>query len=221
MTFNNMIDKITEFLRAGERERRDLSETPDLLEVLGLDGWYTNLSSEDRQLLYDYSTAFGLDGEFNQLDGSVKSTSQTQQSYLQGVGSTAVSEKDYDFAERILLKALDAKGGSPSDRHFVYNSLIDLYYKQRDERDDAIEKCIVHCSEDIASIDAFLSGWEQEHGGPLPRIPSFKRLAIIYEKQGKYDAALDVCEQALQRGLEDGTKGGFEGRKQRILKKMD
>jgi tetratricopeptide (TPR) repeat protein len=47
----------------------------------------------------------------------------------------------------------------------------------------------------------------------VPRILSFKRLAIIYEKQERYEDALDVCDQALEIGTADGTKGGFEGRK--------
>ena len=55
----------------------------------------------------------------------------------------------------------------------------------------------------------------------MPRIPSFKRLAIIYEKQERYEEALDVCDQALEIGTTDGTKGGFEGRKERIRKMID
>ncbi|RKD85217.1 tetratricopeptide repeat protein [Halopiger aswanensis] len=209
-----MIDKIADLFRSSE-------EVPDLLEVLGLEGGYLELSEEEQEKLYEYSTAVGTGGKFNQLDQSVTSTSQTQQGYLKGVGSSAVSSKDYDFAEKVLLKALEAEDDNPTDRHFVYNSLIDLYYKQRDYRDDAIEKCIQYCKEDIEIVDDFLDEWKQEYGGELPNIPSFKRMAIIYEKQGRYEEALEVCEMALDRGLDDGTKGGFEGRKERVQNKMD
>ncbi|WP_435158641.1 tetratricopeptide repeat protein [Haladaptatus sp. DFWS20] len=210
-----MLDKITNLFRSrGE-------EVPGLLNVLGLGEWYTNLPAEDQQKLYEYSTIFGMGGESNQLDHSVHSTSQTQQSHLKSVGSTAVHEKDYEFAEKVLLKALDADGDNPTDRHFVYNSLIELYYKQRDERNDAIEKCIAYCEEDIDTIDAFLDAWEREYGDGPPGIPSFKRLAIILEKQGNYQDALEICEMAIQRGLSDGTKGGYKGRKQRIQNKID
>jgi len=134
MLYNYMFDKITDLFQSGE-------QVPDLLEVLRLEEWYLELSEEEREKLHEYSTAFGAGGEFNQMDQPVQSTTQTPKGYLKGVGSTAVSNKDYGFAEKVLLKALDVEG-NPKDRHFVYNSLIELYYKQRDDRDDAIENCI-------------------------------------------------------------------------------
>ena len=188
-----------------------------MIEVLGLEEWYRNLSEEERQKLHEHSTAFGTGGEYNMLEQPVKTTTQTEQGYLKGVGSTALANEDYAFAEKILLKALEADDDNPSDRHFVYNSLIELYYKQRDDREDAIEKCIHYCNEDIERIEEFLSEWD----GEPPRIPAFKRLAIIYENQGEYGAALDICDEAIERGLDDGTKGGFEGRKERIKTKID
>lgn len=211
-----MLDKIVDLFRSNGRD------VPDLLEVFGLVEWYLDLSEKEQEKLHEYSTAFGTGGEYNQLEQSVKGTTQTAQGYLKGVGSSAVSAKDYAFAEKVLLKALEVDDDNPTDRHFVYNSLIDLYYKQRDDRDDAIGQCIRFCKEDIESIDEFLDAWMAEYDDDEPpRIPAFKRLAIIYEKQGDYEKAIDVCEMAMDRGLDDGTKGGFEGRKQRLQNKMN
>lgn len=210
-----MIDKIIDLFRSR------VQEVPNLLEVLGLAEWYHDLSAEEQRRLHEYSTAFGTGGEYNQLEQPVKATSQTSLSYLNGVGSSAINDKNYEFAELVLLKALDTDDNNSQDRHFVYNSLIDLYYKQRDDRDDAIQKCIRYCKEDIESIDVFLDAWMAEYNEEPPRIPSFKRLAIIYEKQGNYERALEICERAIDQALDDGTKGGFEGRKQRIQNKMD
>jgi len=136
---------------------------------------------------------------------------------LKGVGSSAINNKDYQFAEKVLLKALNAEDSNPTDKHFVYNSLIKLYYKQRDNRDDAIEKCIKYCKEDIESINNFLDAWD----GEPPRIPAFKRLAIIYDKQENHREAIEICNKALKLGLSDGTKGGFKGRKQRLQNKIN
>jgi len=66
-----MIDKILNVLS------QDSSEVPDLLEVLALSKWYSGLSEEERQKLYEYSTAFGAGGEYNQLDQPVQSTTKT------------------------------------------------------------------------------------------------------------------------------------------------
>ncbi|MFO7911047.1 MAG: hypothetical protein R6V15_02680 [Desulfotignum sp.] len=52
-------------------------------------------------------------------------------------------------------------------------------------------------------------------------IPVFKMLDIMLEEDGAYDQAVEVCRTALDNGLEDGTKTGFEGRIQRILKKKE
>ena len=60
----------------------------------------------------------------------------------------------------------------------------------------------------------------QEHG--LPRYPSFLTLAIYYEKHGKYQAAIDICEQALALGLTiEHTKSGTAGRIARLRKKLE
>jgi tetratricopeptide (TPR) repeat protein len=50
-------------------------------------------------------------------------------------------------------------------------------------------------------------------------ISSAKLLAIALEQQGDYDDAIDICRRALDLGLEDGTKTGFEGRIRRLEKR--
>lgn len=46
------------------------------------------------------------------------------------------------------------------------------------------------------------------------------RLAMAYEKACCYNSAINVCKEALAQGYTDGTKGGFEARLSRILKKQ-
>jgi tetratricopeptide (TPR) repeat protein len=49
----------------------------------------------------------------------------------------------------------------------------------------------------------------------------YKRYAICLERQGKYREAITLCDEALARGVDrDGTKGGIEGRKKRLLRKL-
>ena len=204
-----MFDKILNLFRSGP-------SVPDFIVSVGLEEWYTNLSDEQQQKLHEYSTFFGTGGEMNLLDKGTGETSQSAQEYLKGVGSTAASEKDYEFAEMVLLEALDREDGSATSTHFTYNELIDVHYKQRDVHEDAIEKCIQYCKKDIEIADEFVAEF-----GEVPRIPSFKRLAIIYERQERYEDAIAVCDRALEIGTTDGTKGGFEGRKDRLRKKLN
>lgn len=51
---------------------------------------------------------------------------------------------------------------------------------------------------------------------------SFQRLAIIYEKQGEYEKAIDVCKQAIALGFyKDGTAGQMPGRLARLINKLN
>ena len=126
------------------------------------------------------------------------------------------------------------RGDEPITRHFIYNSLIELYYRQRETRADALESSVRYCIEDIERIGRFIAAWKQEekriaasvgHKIPkdeeieIPRIPSFQRLIIIYEKQGKIKEAMELCQHAIGLGLHDNTKGGFEGRLARLQRR--
>lgn len=130
-------------------------------------------------------------------------------------------KKNTKKAERLLLKALKAKDDHPIHRHLTYNALIELYYGLRDEKKDAIENCIFYCKEDIKHLQKrdVLDTFKEEWGG-LPMCPSFIRLAIIYEKNGEYEKAIETCNSALKLGLEDDTKSGFSGRIKRLKKKI-
>ena len=155
-----------------------------------------------------------------------------------------LSSKKFNKAEKLLLKALKAKDDIVIDRHFTYNTLIQLYYKLRNKRKDALEKCIVYCKEDIKRLPEFLeteektnrSQWDysKERWGHLhngeregeykytpPQCPSVIQLAIIYEKNGEFQKAIDICNFALKLELRDGTKGGFQGRKAKLEKKLN
>ena len=56
--------------------------------------------------------------------------------------------------------------------------------------------------------------------GDSRNVTVFKQLAILYEDDHEYDKALSLCNQALLLGLEDGTKTGYQGRIDRLSKKM-
>lgn len=177
----------------------------------GLEDWYLSLSEDTRQKIKAYSP------HPNEVDkGSHIGTTQSAQSYLSTIGTYAAS-KDPTFAEMMFKCALMARDDNPTDRHFVYNHLIELLYKQRDKRPDAIDLCVKYCIDDIKRIEAFKVAWIQEYEGiqtnsianrhmkpqdrhevTLPSIPSFDRLRIIYEKQGKFSEAIQVCSKAIE-----------------------
>ena len=49
-----------------------------------------------------------------------------------------------------------------------------------------------------------------------------KRFAIVCERTGDLQGAIDISQAAIDKGvLEDGTKGGFKGRLLRLEKKRE
>ena len=79
-------------------------------------------------------------------------------------------------------------------------------------------------SEQERKANAEKFGWEYRPSGPahLPGYRSFLTLAIHYERRGEYQAAIDICEQALALGLTiEHTKSGTAGRIARLRKKLE
>lgn len=53
-----------------------------------------------------------------------------------------------------------------------------------------------------------------------PHVPAYVRLAMLYEKQKKYDKAIDICVEAIKAGaISDGNKGKMYGRLARLIRK--
>jgi len=116
-----------------------------------------------------------------------------------------------NLKERLLLESLKyAK--NISDRHLSRQTLAELYYKQ--ERFDDCER---YCLDVISEAASFLRHGKGASGA---NIPVFKRLAIMYEKQGRYLEAIKVSKRALALKQDDGTKGGYSGRITRLHKKL-
>jgi len=121
------------------------------------------------------------------------------------------------------------------DRHIIFYKMVLFYYTYRD-KDGFIEKCKNMCKADIEifedckilfqgsiaiTVDGFQYIAEQkDYNMFLFTFFSFKRLAMLYEKEGKYEKAINICEKALKYGLRDGTNGGFSARIKRLRKKI-
>lgn len=53
-----------------------------------------------------------------------------------------------------------------------------------------------------------------------PHVPAYVRLAMLYEKQERYQEAIDICIEAIKVGaISDGNKGKMYGRLARLIRK--
>ena len=102
------------------------------------------------------------------------------------------------------------------DRHF---QLIQLIAEKRKAGNDL--RAMFYCKQDIDLVPKLNEYWDKMHE-ERPNIYSFKFLAMIYEKRGEYDKAIDVCKQAIKLGYShDGTKGGMKARIEKLKQKAE
>jgi hypothetical protein len=119
-----------------------------------------------------------------------------------------------------MINALDSKA-SLVDRHFLLQTVVQETYRLRSEprmADKCLEVAQTHCDE-FSSIVGELRTWSSESGHDLPRVSTFQHYATLLTERGEFDRAIQVCESAIGFGLDDGTKGGYAGRIERIKKK--
>lgn len=117
-----------------------------------------------------------------------------------------------------MMAVLD-KDTHPVDRHHLLQGIISETYKQRNDK-EKLNICRNVC-------ELFLSEWPKladalgrDFGGQLslPRILVFPYYATLLSEAGEYDKAISVCEIAIKYKLNDGTKSGYKGRIERLLK---
>ena len=81
--------------------------------------------------------------------------------------------------------------------------------REFDINDPETQEVINLCKKDIQDapdIAEYAVKWAALKGDTViyyPPYESFKRLAVIYEKQGRYEEAIDVCDQAIRLGLDN------------------
>lgn len=87
-----------------------------------------------------------------------------------------------------------------------------------------MQEVIDLCKKDIMDAPALVEyayKWAAMKGSDtvfMPEYYSFRRLAGIYEKQGKYEEAIDICEQAIRLGLDNSDpKVSLAKRREKLI----
>lgn len=107
------------------------------------------------------------------------------------------------------------------DRHFLLMSLVDQSYRHRKD-DPELEKLCAEISEQhIQEFPEIKPALVKSLDGILPRVTTFQKYSTLLAEQNNFDRAVEVCAVAISHGLHDGTKGGFEGRIERIKRKAE
>lgn len=230
--------KLLDFLfKINRKQNEQKSKYGGLIKTYNLEEFWDSLSKDERQFIKEcYSKGLSTNNKGTRDVDSLNIeliSDKDASNFLNSMSQWAIQNKRYDLAEKLAQQAekinasktqkesIENNGKNYIDLHFTYNRYIEIYYKKRDIDKKAIEKCVEYCIKDINILPHFLKQWLQEMGPPLPRIPSVDRLRIIYEKQGRYEEAIRICELALKYGLEDNSKHGYKGHIERLKKKLN
>jgi tetratricopeptide (TPR) repeat protein len=139
-------------------------------------------------------------------EGEFSWTSQTASGLLGVLAGWFNNPRDREIAKKIITKAEEMApvSGNVLDLHFSLSEKLVIYYRERETTSDGLEKAIQACKDQITiapqAARAFLKEYPKQ---PLPAHGGYRQLRIILEKQGKYDEAIKLCEQAKLQGWAD------------------
>lgn len=177
---------------------------------LGLQEFYVSLSDSEQEFMAKaLAPEFQLGTDFKPSDliKGTKTWGNDVSSFLIYMGRAS---SDKALAIRFYKEAFNHPMDTPT-RHLLRQNLAETYYSNGD-----LELCEQECLRDIAEIDDYIN----ERVMRKAKIYTFKRLAILYEKQGRIAEAIAVSEKALSYGQHDGTKGGYEKRIEKLRRKI-
>lgn len=179
--------------------------------------WDSTFSAQEKEYIQKKYQPMGSSAA-QLTEENITSTSQSVTSFLTTLASWFHSPHELPIAQKILKKAeeISMQGcKSVLDAHFMYMEKIKVFYKQRDTNPDVLDLAIEACKQQISiapkAARSFKRSW-----GDLPSHTGFEQLAIIYDKQKRYEEAIDVCRQAAQQGW----AGTWEKRIERYEKKL-
>ena len=109
-----------------------------------------------------------------------------------------------------------------------YTQKINTYYSDyiNTNSKEAFNNLFVYCNRYFDLIPKFEEARKEDTriNGTIYKNPyycvAYHKLAMAYEKAECYNSAINVCEEAIDKGYTDGTKGGFEARLNRLKKKQ-
>jgi len=166
------------------------------------DWWMTEFSDNERKhiesIFHPISTIQASGGSLT--SGAIQSTSETAVGLLRALAMWFQKPEDRTIAHKILNKAMElSKDASALDKHYLYQTVIEANYRDRDN-EESLKAAIDACLKMISSAPEAARAYKAEF--PVEQLPGHKgyeQLAIIYEKQGRFQDAIAVSEQAANQ----------------------
>ncbi len=182
------------------------------IKYFGLSEWWLSEFSEEERskIISSYGPGGVIDGEFSNISVSATSFLSNLADWVKGIENRAVAYKLLSKAEELISTA------TVSEKHFFYQIKIQIYYRYREEDSSALNAAVSACEQQIAMHKEASQAFRNEYGDQiLPMHVGFTQLCIIRERQGNYDEAIRLCNEAMM----EGWGGDWEKRIERYTKK--
>jgi hypothetical protein len=140
----------------------------------------------------------------------------TEEERKRGMDEVYLARQSNDLEK--MLKATELKT-TPGNRHFLLQAIATETYKLRNEEKHK-NLCLKFSEKHLEEFDTLYQSLKDEFDGSFPRVTTFQYYSTLLTELEEYEKAIKTCEMAISFGLDDGTKGGYQGRIDKIKKKM-
>ncbi len=181
------------------------------------DWWLTAFSDGERHYIQTTFQPLGSSGD-SLTSGAISYTNQTAVGLLGALAGWFGKPEDRPIAHRILDKAAELSRSAPVlDVHFLYQQMIEIYYKDRD-KPEYMDRAVEACRQQIALAPRVADAFKAEYGdSPLPAHKGYEQLAIILEKEKCFQDVIALSGQAES----EGWAGDWARRVERCEKKLE
>ncbi len=194
-------------------DEEDETKTIDLSKMaMKKTSFYESLTPE---LKAEFDRYFVLEGTDHLVKSLIFVPGKDNGTFFQNVFNQLYAYRkliSFNLLTALYEELLSQLEGQPALITAINEATIRIMFYRRKEA-IFLDQCETLCQEDIAlHLDVLRtrSGF----------VYSFKRLAILLEKQGLYEDAIAMCDRAINLNLDDKTQGGYRGRKERIMKRQ-
>jgi hypothetical protein len=190
------------------------------IKYFGLtDWWLTSFTEEEREKIVSTFQPLGLSPD-SLIVGDITHASGTAAGLLSALAGWFRKRENKSIAFRIIEKAEElTPQAEVLERHFLYQAKIQTYYPFRDEDDFSLLRAIEACEQQIKMSSEAAKAFREKYRGELPANIGYQQLAIIREKQGDFESAINISQKACDEGWAGDWKNRIERCKKKAAKR--
>jgi hypothetical protein len=183
------------------------------------DWWFNSFSDKDRQTIENTYNPMGSNEDRPLTQGHISQSSRSKTQFLYSLASWFLKPGQRHIARIAITKAeeVSVQERNVLDTHFMYSTMVDVYYKDRENDPNALDKAIYACTQQIAlsrqAAQQFKVEYPKDH---LPSHKGFKQLIIIRKKQKEFEEAIRL----MKKYMEEGWMGDYTSDIEKCEKKL-